>query len=271
MNRFNIRNIALMVGLSVSIGFSCPVAAMTITDDMNSAPSTIPGITENDPWTSVIFGGTAMSASAGITTLATTYSQGVWFGNGGFIGAYPGWNLGTASSGNYLSLTMKLAPDSSFWSAYYVDLDGYYAGISFNPTTPNPATGYYDYSRLARSGFEYVWGNAGHQGQSTFVDMDLSDGFHTFEALLKNGSVDYAVDGQLVFSGYSAYSGSSNLLVIGDGSGSTWTGTGSMLIDRVVFDTAPTMNNLSSVPVPAAAWLLGSSLLALVGVARRQH
>lgn len=265
MNQFYTRNIALLVGTVAAICFAGSASALTITDDMNSAPSTTPGTTNNYPWTSVIFGGTAMSANAGITTLSTTYNEGIWFGNGSYIGNYPGWNLGTASSGNYLSLTTKLVQNSAYWSFYYVDLDGYYAGINFNPTTSTDS-----YNAPTQYGYEFVWGNASHQGQSTFVAMDLSDRFHTFEALLKNGLIDYAVDGQVVFSGFAAYSGATNLLVIGDGSGSTPTGTGSMLIDRVVFDTAPTMNNLASVPVPAAAWLLGSGLLGLAGVARRK-
>lgn len=249
--------------LAATTGLAGPASALTIVDDMNTAPSSTPGVTNNFPWTSVIFGGTAMTSNAGIMAMDTAAYVGVWFGNGSMIGYYPGWSLGDAASGNYFSLTMRLDQNSADWSFYFYDLNGYGAAITFNP-----AGGYYS---PMQSGFQYSWADANHQWQSTFVAADLSSGFHTFETLLKNGNVDYALDGQLLFSGFAGQAGAANLLVIGDGSGSTGTGTGRMSIDRVVFDTAPTISHLASVPVPAAAWLFGAGLLGLVGVARRRR
>jgi len=102
---------------------------------------------------------------------------------------------------------------------------------------------------------------------TAFVPFDLVSDFHRFEVLLKGGQVHYSVDGQLVFGGAAYFGGSSNLLVIGDGSGPTPTGTGAMLVDRITFEAGT--ERLAVVPVPGAAVLLASALGLIAGVRRR--
>ncbi|MBK6661082.1 MAG: PEP-CTERM sorting domain-containing protein [Proteobacteria bacterium] len=59
--------------------------------------------------------------------------------------------------------------------------------------------------------------------------------------------------------------------MIGDGSGPTQTGVGSMQVDRVHIDTAPQISTLTSVPVPGALPLLGSALAAAAFMRRRRR
>lgn len=234
--------------------------ALTITDDMDATPGGgVLGANNVYPWTSVVFGGTSMAASGGVLTMATSSSAGVWFGNGSLIGQNPGWSLADNTAGNYISLDLRLASSATEdWSLYFYDATGWYAGIVFNPAG--------DYANPTQYGFEYVYGSGG-TAASTLVPFDLDSDFHQFEVLLKGGQVQYAVDGQLVFGGDAHFGGSSNLLVIGDGSGPTPTGTGAMLVDRVRFEAGT--ERLAIVPVPGAAVLLASALGLLAGVRRR--
>lgn len=252
---------ARAAALSVSL-FGCVSAqALIITDDMSSPPATVPGITNVYPWTGVIFGGTQMGVSGGVLSMSTVPYQGVWFGNGSLIGHNPGWSLGGSTTGNYLSLSLSLSSDAVDWSMYFYDLSGYYAGLTFNPAG--------SYANAVQHGISYNYKDAANQFATGFAPVDFSNGFHTVEVLLKDGLISYGLDGQLLFQGSAWYSGPTNLLVIGDGSGYSPTGLGTMYVDSVLFDTAPTMTSL--VPVPAALPLMLSGLGLCAAVASRRR
>jgi hypothetical protein len=245
----------LALAASLCIAAVTPAHAVFIDDPMNSPPATVPGVTNTYPWTGVIFGGTGMVASNGILAMQTSPYAGIWFGNGSLIGYNPGWSLGSNSSGNYISITMALSAGAADWSLYFFDSSGYEAAIGWNPAG--------DYNLPTQAGFTYFYANPGNVGANGFVSLDLSAAFHTFDILMKNGVVSYALDGAVLFTGGAYATGSTNLLVIGDGSGTSPTGTGSMYVDRLIVDTAPTFDTLSTVPVPAALplFLSGAGLL----------
>ncbi len=241
--------------------------AITIIDDMNGVPSPSVGYSNSYPWTSVVFSHTGWSSSNGVLSMVTHPYQGIWFGNGAMIGQYPGWNLGSSSDGNYLSMTLQLSPGAADWGMYFYDRNGYGAYLNFNPS------GCLDYSCAGQNGFEYWYQNTStNQAVGSFVSWDLAATMSTFEVLLKNGQVSYALNGQLLFSGAAYQSTTANLLVIGDGSGSTGTGTGAMYLDQVIFDNAPDVDVLTTtaVPVPAALPLLLSGL-GLFGIAAKRR
>ena len=87
------------------------------------------------------------------------------------------------------------------------------------------------------------------------IPVDLSVA-HGFDFLLKDGLVSYRIDGVEVYSGL-AYQATTSTpyFLVGDSSGSTLTGQGSMY-NNISFDNAPLEDvQVSAVPVPAAAWL----------------
>lgn len=249
----------VLPGLLLSLGFAAPAQALIISDDMNSAPAAGLGWSNSYPWSGVIFSGTSMLSSGGALTMTTAPVAGLWFGNASALGYNPGWDLGTNASGNYLSLTTSFSAGAADWDTYFYDKDGFLAGLQFNPA------GGYGYP--VQSGFNFYSATVGNVSQTTFVPFDLTDGMHTFEILLKNGLVSYSLDGSTLFSGSAWLGGVSNLLLIGDGTGSTQTGTGQMFVDHVLVDTAPTAN-VSVVPVPTALLLFVSGLAGLAGISR---
>lgn len=260
---FQLRAKAVSAALLVLVVVGQTAQAAIIADAMDTAPSTTPGISNNYPWTAVIFGETSMSATDGVLTMSTNPGRGVWFGNGAGIGYYPGWSLSTNDIGTYISMTMGLSADATAWSMYFYDSSGYAASIGFNPQA--------DYWSPSSAGISYSYaGDITHSAES-FRPFDFSNGMHTIEVLLKGGQVSYALDGQLLYSGLSMTpTGPGNFIVIGDGSGSSPTGLGSMYVDGIYIDTAPSFDALAAVvPVPAALPLFCSALAGLAWLRRR--
>jgi hypothetical protein len=217
-------------------------------------------------WVDIVFDGTSMVRNpAGTqTTLSTAQSRGVWFGNGSGYSNAANWSMGSPAAGNYLSLTAKFSAGAADWSAYMSDTT-HGAFFAFAPT------GCADncYSTPAQAGIRFYYSDGGNSSASTFVPLDLTQ-FHTYEWLVKGGRVDYRIDGQFVFSGAAYQSVLDNpLLVIGDGSGPTQTGLGSMTITSVTWDTAPAMNSLAPIPEPETYALMLAGL-GLVGWAARR-
>lgn len=250
---------ALVCALGCLMALAAPASALTISDDMDTAPG---GGHSGQvyPWTTVVFAGTSMVANAGVLSMTTRNGEGIWFGN---QSGNPGWNLGSNAAGNYLGLAMRMAsPDASGpedWYAYFHDLDGYGAGLVFNPSSNG------SYSGATQYGFSYSYADGIGGTTSTFVPFDLADSFHTFEVLLKDAEVQYWLDGQSLFHGAASNSGTNNFLLIGDDSAVTPTGTGSMFVDSVVFESG-TSRRFETATVPLAGTL--GLLLAGLGLLR---
>ena len=236
----------------------------------------------NSPeWTVVVFPGTAMSRDAasdpGPLTMTTANVRGLWFGYNTSTLDYapyaPTWSPGTSAQGNYLSLGASFSGNAADWHAYTID-GSHVAMFSFRPTGCNPNTavnpaGCYGVNGLA--GIHYYVPSASNPAVSenrfhAIADMTQQ---HSFEWLLKGGDVWYRVDGVVVYGGAAASSGvtTSRSLLIGDSSGSSYSGRGSMTVHGVSIDTAPAATSLvSTVPEPGSWALLGGGL-AVVGAA----
>jgi hypothetical protein len=216
----------------------------------------------------------------GSVTFETAPYRGIWFGYGQSYGYYdsfgnyrpnyPGWSPGSDSVGNHLTLQASFGGSNIYganadWDSYL--LDGQYeASMLFNPTDCGC------YGQAGASGVSLLFGDGPGGYRTQFVALDTSV-MHTYEYLLRDGLVSYRIDGR-------AYSGAayavgywSPLLVIGDGSGSTGTGVGTMTIHSVRFDTAPEEHVLLGlVPEPAswATMLLGFGAIGAGLRARRR-
>lgn len=231
----------LLVIVCVVLATSVSTPATIVVDyDGSVAPNA------NNPALSfVVFGGTTFSTDGNALTLTTTVRQGIWFGYGNNIpGVNPaGFSISPNTSGSYLSLHTKFSDQASEWSMYIYD------GVS---------SAFFDFNH---DSFRYV---SADEDQEIF--MDLTDDFHHFELELKDGLVNYRVDGVTYAFGHNALaSNAAPLIVVGDGSGSSISGTGSMIIDNFIYNDEA--GNIIPEPTTAALLLMGS--LALVG--RRSH
>lgn len=264
MRRLQATALALAAAALTAAGL--PASAVTITALPFGEPSNNPAF--NSPeWTVIVFGGTAMTVNGGQSTLTTAASRGVWFGNGSVYGDTPPWSIGNAATGNYLSLSASFT-NARDWSAYLFDRT-HYAAFAFAPTgCDGNAQSCYGATPAAGITVAHAGANPSIYAE-TFVPVDLTQ-THTYEWLLKNGQVSYAVDGQVVYSGaaYATTGGggwiaSSGFLLIGDGSGSTLSGTGEMRIGTISLDTAPLAATLVPEPASSVLMVMGGVALAL--------
>ena len=202
--------------------------------------------------------------------------KGLWFGystgtndNAPYA---PAWSPGTSTQGNYLSLGASFTADAADWYAYTID-GSHIAMFTFRPTGCDPVlarnpSGCYGVNGLA--GIHYHVPSASNPavGENRFHAIADMTQQHSFEWLLKGGQVWYRVDGVVVYGGAAvAWGDSSRSLLIGDSSGSSYSGRGSMTVHGVSIDTAPASTSLvSTVPEPGSWALLGGGL-AVVGAA----
>lgn len=222
-------------------------------------------------WVDIVFAGTSMTTDGTTSTLTTAHNRGVWFGWGnGYSNAAQGWAPGTNAQGNHLSLSAAFSAGATDWSAYFYDGVGY-AGMLFNSVfTHHECNGNNNscYAiELARPEQGVTVYHAEIEGRTfTFKPLDMSQQ-HTYEFLLKGTQVAYRVDGELIYAGPALLNAAgTRLLVIGDGSGSTLTGEGSMTVYGVSLDNAPVAHTLiSTVPEPGGALMLLAGL-GLIGL-----
>jgi|GEM_PF-5632837 len=222
---------------------------------------------ENTPdWSDVVFSGTSMTVNAGVATLTTAHTRGVWFGHSPSANT-PAWTIGPNASGNLLSLTTAFSSGADDWIAYFYDgqRGGY---LHFNPTNCNPSISNC-YNSNGTPGVKLHF-----NGSSSFIALDTTQ-FRSYEILVRGTSVVYRIDGQRV-AGEALLAGGTNFMLVGDDSGSSPSGTGSMLISAVSFDRATEVSDLPSltggVPEPENwAMLLGGFGLIGLLARRRRH
>ena len=196
---------------------------------------------------------TSWSSDGDILRMTTAPYSGIWFGRGTGYGDDPSFSLANTADGNLVSAKLALGANATDWSLYWYDASGYGSFFSF-----------------LNNGFEYTT-TAG----TTFVSADMTQ-FNTFTSYVLAGQVSYFFNNTYLGGG-AAVTGGNNFLLIGDGSGSTPTGAGSMYLDSLKIITAvgadaPLIAGGPAAPsVPdngAVTLLLAGSLLGL-GLVRR--
>ena len=187
----------------------------------------------------IVFGDTTWNNDGGSLNLTTAPVRGIWMGAFQNSPLLPPDNV----EGSYLKLDVKFSADAVEWSTYIND-GTHSANLSFDA-----------------DGFRY-----NIAGQSIRVDTDLTDEFSTFEILLKGGRVSYVFDGQVLANrALAGEFATAKIMLIGDGSGTTPTGTGSMSIDNVTWIGGP---DFDAIPTPG---VLGSLAFAGVLAGRRKR
>jgi hypothetical protein len=212
-----------------------------------------------------------MTTNGTTSTLTTTTNKGVWFGWGAvYADPAPAWTPGSAAVGNYFNMDASFSSNATDWEAYLYDRS-YLASFSFNDTGCGGISDCYGINLTPEQQGVTVLHAETNGSTSTFFSLDLTQQ-HTFEFLLKNGQVSYRVDDLVIYAGDAYVSGTSNpLMVVGDGTGTTKTGRGSMTIYGVSIDNAPVLNTLvTAVPEPETYALMLAGL-GLVGFAARRR
>lgn len=212
------------------------------------------GASNTSLFTTIVFGGTSWTADAGFLKMTTGPSRGIWFGtsNSGY-GDNSGISLSDSATGNRFLTSFLLTPGSQSWGFYFIDQSGYYASIQVDQTD----------NGQTQPG---VWASL-DTGSVKVSDASFDPNvLHTFEAHVFEGEVLYRLDGVNVATGGAlTVGGLAGLSVIGDGSGGTPTGTGSMWIDYLEIDNAAG----AFVPEPATTSMF-LALAALIATARRR-
>lgn len=237
------------VPLLVVIGLHGIGHGALITYDGSSTPDSA---TYGPIFSTVVFSGTSWSSNGDILTMSTANIRGIWFGRR-TDGVDPAnFNLGNGLAGNSMEARMRLgSPTSTQWETYFTDLSGHFAliyliqgAVQFHTASP------IDSSTV-----------------TTTIPLDTNS-YHVYGAHVHNGSVVYSIDGTQVLSGLARTSGSPGILVMGDGSGSTPTGTGSFQLDYWNINTAA--GPITLVPEPSSALLTASFALGGVFLRRRR-
>jgi hypothetical protein len=218
-------------------------------------------------WSDVEFPGTLMTVAGGESILATDNGLGVWFG---WLGSQnsPGWSIAGNAQGNYLSLTAKFAVGSDDWSAYMSD-GNRFALMYFNQTPCDPTyVNCYAYNGTPGVTLYFAGATPG-TASIQFIDLDTTQ-YATYEWLMRGDIITYRINGH-AYSGTAIPTGGEQLLIIGDGSGSSPSGTGEMRISGVSFNAAPEFNTLPTLVPEPASWAMLIAGFGLIGAALRRH
>jgi PEP-CTERM motif len=217
-------------------------------------------------WSDIVFAGTSMVVSGGESILTTGNNRGVWFGWQSGSNT-PSWTIANNADGNYLSLTAKFSSGADDWSAYMHD-GTRSAAMIFNET-PCDSSSQNCYNFNGTPGVSlYFAGPTPGTSSRTFIALDTTQYF-TYEWLLLGSTVTYRVNGAS-YSG-TALAGGSKLMVIGDGSGSSLSGTGRMTVSGVTFDRAPAMTSLPSLVPEPGSWAMLIAGFGMIGAAMRRR
>ncbi|MEM7755428.1 MAG: hypothetical protein AAF297_07305 [Planctomycetota bacterium] len=201
-------------------------AGFTVTYDGEGSPA-------DDGFDYIVFGGTTWNTDDGALNMTTAPVRGIWMGAFQSSPILPPDNV----DGSYLKLDVKMGVGAVEWSTYIND-GSHGASFAFD-----------------HDGFSY-----NTAGQSVRVDTDLTDAFSTFEILLKDGRVSYVFNGQVLANrALATETTNAKIMLIGDGSGSTPTGAGSMSVDNVTWLGGP---DFDAIPTPGVAGVLAMAGLA---------
>lgn len=244
----------LALGIAVAAALSASAAQAIV------VASSLPY--QNTPdWSDVVFAQTSMTVNAGKSTLTTSAIRGVWFGWSP-ISNQPNWTIAPNAQGNLLSLTAAFSAGADDWQAYFYD--GTRGGaIYFNYTGCNP-TNTNCYGVNGTPGATIFFGNT-----STFIPLDTTS-FRTYEILVRGSEVVYRIDGQR-HAGQALQAGGTTFMLVGDSSGSSPSGTGSMVISAIAFDRATEVSDLPSIVPEPGSWAMLITGFGLIGAAMRRR
>lgn len=202
------------------------------------------------------FPATSWNSDGNILTINTVYpGNGIWFGRiSGTADSTATLTFGNTSEGNWVSSRLRLSVGATDWSLYWHDTSGKGAALEFD----------------AGSLTFFTSATAGGPSVGTSVALDLTQ-FQTITSYVRDAQVHYWVNGAYLGGGH-AGTGGVNTLLLGDSTGSTPTGTGSMQVDflRVSRASGATPPHPIAVPEPAAAaGLAGLAALGCAALRRR--
>jgi MYXO-CTERM domain-containing protein len=199
---------------------------------------------------------TSWSSNGSVLTMNTVFpGNGIWFGH--FTPSNDPTStlsLANTASGNWVRTSIALSPGATDWSLYWYDASGFGSSFLFN-----------------HNGFNYAYKSIPDGiTQSIFHPVADMTQFHTFTSYVLAGQVSYFFDNTYLGGGH-AITGLTNMLLLGDGSGSTPTGTGSLYVDYLTVISAVGDTPPSSVPEPSTyTALAGLAVLSLALGSRRR-
>jgi len=236
----------VVVGVLVNVGAQ-GTQATTIVYNADVVPDD-PSL--QDVFATQVLSGCSWSVANGELTMNTVYGQyhGLWFGK---LDSWHhvNWEFADPSGSNSLSVRTRLAPSSGEWS-FYLDDGAYSAGWE-----------------LFEDGVRYGDPNGEFAGVFSTSMSDLysidTQAYHTYSFCLSNGQASYSIDGVPTYSGPALPTMGTQVLAIGDTSGNSISGYGSMILDQVTIETVP-------IPEPSTLALFGIGVFGLLTCVRRR-
>ncbi|MEM9226819.1 MAG: hypothetical protein AAGA45_02530 [Verrucomicrobiota bacterium] len=208
-------------------------------DDANFTEPGNPG-NNASIYTTVVFRDTSWQVEDGFLKMDTSFLRGIWFGgHPSAEGDGSTFRPSNTTVGNRLTSTFLITPGSEGWDMILSDNSGYYAAFEIEATD----------NERNRPGISVYTGDG-----STIVVTDPSFNVnvqHTYSMHIHDGNVAYFIDGDVVYSGPAWQPGQTNYYLLGDASGNTPTGSGSMWLSFMSFDNAA-----GAIPEPSQFSLL---------------